>query len=137
MFSTGVNGRYVDIYNAKETAEHIFDTITYYEEDNKRLREKNKELHDNAETIVRKEYEERISQLEQKLRLSYGSFSSQKELDAYHDFEMQHMHDRLISRHNGGRAPYLIPTGTGLGIILKVVCPICGESEDITDMGVW
>lgn len=137
MFSTGINGRHVNIYNAKETAEHIFDTITYYEEYNKYLREKNKELHDNAETIVRKEYEEKITQLKKELQLSYGSFASQKELDAYHDFEKRHMHDRLTSRYNGGRAPYLIPTGTGVGTNLKVVCPICGESEDITDIGAW
>ena len=137
MFSTGVNGRYVNIYTAKETAEHIFDTITYYEENNKYLREKNKELHDNAEAIVRKEYEKRITQLEKELQLSYGSFASQKEKEAYNEFEKEHMHNRLSSKYNGGRAPYLIPTGTGIGTILKVVCPICGESKDITDNSVW
>jgi len=137
MFSTGVNGRHVNIYNAKETAEHIFDTITYYEENDKYLREKNKELHDNAEAIVCKEYEKRITQLEKELQLSYGSFASQKEKEAYDEFEKEHMHDRLTSRYNGGRAPYLIPTGTGIGTNLKVVCPICGESKDITDTSVW
>lgn len=137
MFSTGVNGRYVNIYSAKETAEHIFDTITYYEEENKRLREKNKELRDNAEAIVHKEYEEKISRLEKKLQLSYGSFASQKELDAYNNFTNKHMHNRLTNKYNGGRAPYLIPTATGIGTDLRVVCPICGEAEDITDTGVW
>lgn len=137
MFSTGVNGRYVNIYNAKETADHIFDTITYYEESNKYLRERNKELHDNAETIVRKEYEEKIAQLEKKLQLSYGSFSSQKEKDAYNDFEQRHIHERLTMKSQSGKAPYLIPTGTGIGTHLEVVCPICGEKEDITDTEVW
>ena len=47
------------------------------------------------------------------------------------------MHNRAESKANGGRRPYLIPTGTGVGVILKVVCPICGESEDITDTEVW
>ena len=90
-----------------------------------------------AESIVRKDYEKQINNLKEQLNLSYGKFSSQKELEAYHDFEKRHMHDRLTSRYNGGRAPYLIPTGNGIGTVLKVVCPICNESEDITDIGAW
>lgn len=28
-------------------------------------------------------------------------------------------------------------TGTGLGTIIKVTCPLCGETEDITDTSSW
>ena len=47
------------------------------------------------------------------------------------------MHDRMYSKINGGKSPYLIPNNTGIGTILHVKCQICGEEEDITDMEVW
>lgn len=125
------------IYNADELKDHVYNTIKYYEDENKRLREENKQLTEDAISVVKKDYEQHIKYLDERLRLSYGEFASQKELDAYNEFEEEHMHDRRTSRKNGGRAPYLIPTGTGIGTVLKVVCPICGESKDITDMATW
>lgn len=78
-----------------------------------------------------------IASLKERLSFSYGEFSSQKEKDAYDDFTERHMHQRMTLRAQGGKAPYLIPTGTGIGTILYVKCPICGEEENITDMEVW
>lgn len=125
------------VCSSMELTELVHNTVKYYEEKVKELSEENEQLYEDAESIVRKNYEKQINHLKEQLSLSYGSFASQKELDAYRDFEKQHMHDRLTSRYNGGRAPYLIPTGTGVGTVLKVVCPICNETEDITDIGAW
>ena len=125
------------IYDEKELSDAVFDTIKWYKECNKRIAERNQKLHDDAEAIVKHEYEAEIAHLKQCLSMSYGQFSSQKEKDAYDDFEQRHMHERLTMKSQGGKAPYLIPTGTGIGIHLEVVCPICGEKEDITDIGVW
>lgn len=133
MFWTG--GK--TIYNKDELTTMVHDTIEYYEEANKRIGEVNKKLKEDAKKIVCAEYEQRIAQLEEKLRLSYGEFSTQKEKDAYDDFEKRHMHERLTMKSQGGKCPYLIPTGTGIGTNLKVVCPICGEIEDITDLEAW
>lgn len=125
------------VYSKDELVKSIDDTISYYELSLKRLHDENKKMRENAKAEVSKEFEHEINYLREKLRLSYGSFASQKELDAYNDFEQRHMHDRETSRYNGGRAPYLIPTGTGLGVIVHVKCPICGEEENITDDSVW
>lgn len=137
MFSTYLNGKYTNIYNAKEASEHVSNTITYYEELVAELRKRNKELYEHAEEIVRKDYEHKINSLEERLRFSYGEFATETELNEYNNFVEEHMHDRETSRYNGGRAPYLIPHYGGVGRTLKVVCPICGESKDITDDTVW
>jgi hypothetical protein len=128
---------YQEILTAQEASKKIYDTVQFYATRVKKLDKANQELRDKAVEIVKHQYEEEIAALKERLHLSYGEFASQKELDAYNDFTDRHMHDRLTSKYNGGRVPYLIPTGTGIGTILKVVCPICGESEDITDTGAW
>ena len=137
MFYSYKNSMSTTICSSAELTELVHNTVKYYEEKVEELKKKNKQLYADAESIVRKDYEKQINNLKEQLRLSYGKFSSQKELEAYHDFEKRHMHDRLTSRHNSGRTPYLIPTGNGIGTVLKVVCPICNESEDITDIGAW
>lgn len=125
------------VCSSAELTELVNNTVKYYEEKVKELAEKNKQLYEDAESIVRKNYEKRINNLKKQLSLSYGKFASQKEKDAYDEFEKEHMHNRLSSKYNSGRAPYLIPTGIGIGTNLKVVCPICGESKDITDTSMW
>lgn len=137
MFYSYKDGMSTTVCSSAELIELVHNTIKYYEERVEELEEKNKQLYTNAESIVRKDYEKQINNLKEQLNLSYGEFASQKEKEAYDEFEKEHMHDRLTSRYNGGRAPYLVPTGTGIGIILKVVCPICGESKEITDTSVW
>lgn len=137
MFYSDKDGMSTKVYSSAELTELVYNTVKYYEEKVKELAEKNKQLYTDAESTVRKNYEKRINNLKKQLSLSYGEFASQKEKEAYDEFEKEHMHDRLTSHCNGGRAPYLIPTGTGIGTILKVVCPICGESKDITDTETW
>ena len=137
MFYSYKDGMSTTICSSAELTALVHNTVKYYEEKVEERKKKNKQLYADAESIVRKDYEKQINNLKEQLSLSYGSFASQKELEAYRDFEKRHMHDRLTSRYNGGRTPYLIPTGNGIGTVLKVVCPICNESEDITDIGAW
>ena len=125
------------IYTKDELIKIVSDSVEWYENRANTLAEQNLQLKLNAIDVVRKEYEDRIKYLQSQLDMSYGEFASQKEKDAYDEFEKKHMHDRCTSRYNGGRAPYLIPTGTGVGTQLEVVCPICGAKEDITDVEVW
>lgn len=125
------------IYDEKELSNAVFDTIKWYKDCNIEIARRNQKLHDDAEAIVRHEYEAEIAHLKQRLSMSYGEFASQKEKDAYNDFEQRHMHERLTMKIQGGKAPYLIPTGTGVGTHLEVVCPICGAKEDITDVEAW
>lgn len=125
---------FVEVYTPDELRKMVFNSMRYYERMNEELRKTNQRLIKNAQAVVENDFKKEIEALEERLRLSYGQFSSQKELDAYNDFTNRHMHDRLTSKYNGGREPYIIPHQTGLGCIKKVVCQICGESEDITDM---
>lgn len=128
---------FTKVYNEDELANTVYDSVKYYRERAEELRQRNKELYDDAKKIVDEDLKKENEYLQQQLSMSYGQFSSQKEKDAYNNFELRHMHERLTSRAQGGKCPYLIPTGTGIGTNLKVVCPICGESEDITDMEAW
>jgi len=137
MFYSYKDGINTTVCSSAELTDLVHNTVKYYEERVEELTKKNKQLYADAESIVRKDYEKQINNLKERLSLSYGEFASQKEKEAYDEFEKEHMHNRLSSKYNGGRAPYLIPTGTGAGTNLKVVCPICGESKDITDTSAW
>lgn len=137
FYVTDLNDYSATVYDHDELTKMVSDTIYYYEEANKQLIELNNRLTKNAEQVVRKDYEDQIDYLNERLNLSYGEFASEKELQAYKDFTNRHMHNRAESKANGGLAPYIIPNYTGLGCIKKVVCQICGESEDITDTEAW
>lgn len=137
FYVTDLNDYSATVYDHDELTKMVSDTIHYYEEANKQLIEQNNRLTENAEQVVREDYEEQIDYLNERLNLSYGEFASEKELQAYKDFTNRHMHNRAESKANGGLAPYIIPNYTGLGCIKKVVCQICGESEDITDTEAW
>lgn len=52
-----------------------------------------------------------------------------KELQSMNTFIDKHYHGEC---HNGNHFIYDIE-GTGLGACIKIKCPKCGESEDITD----
>lgn len=80
---------------------------------------------------------QKITSLQERLALSYGEFASQKEKEAYDNFNKKHMHERLLFKYNNGRIPYIIPTHVGIDTVLTVVCPICGETENITDTEAW
>ena len=137
FYVTDLNDYSATVYDHDELTKMVSDTIHYYEEANKQLIELNNHLTENAEQVVREDYEDQIDYLNERLNLSYGEFASEKELQAYKDFTNRHMHNRAESKANGGLAPYIIPNYTGLGCIKKVVCQICGESEDITDTEAW
>ena len=126
-----------EVYTEKELSKAVYDSIEYYRKRADDILRENEKLKKHALEMANDELIDTIQSLREQLDLSYGEFSSQKEKDAYKDFEKRHMHDRMTSKYNGGRAPYLIPTGVGIGTHLEVVCPICGEKEDITDTEVW
>ncbi len=125
------------IYDEEELSNAVLETIKYYKERYEKIAEENKRLLLKGKEVANEELKDEIKYLKHRLALSYGSFASQKEKEAYADFQERHMHDRLTSRANGGKCPYLIPTSVGIGTILHVKCPICGEEEDITDDSVW
>lgn len=64
---------------------------------------------------------------------------SDKELQAKKDFMDKHWKkcaEPLNNKVAGNTYIYEI-TGVGIGTIIKIKCPICGESKDITDTSSW
>lgn len=120
-----------------ELAVEVENTINYYKDCAERLQALNIQLREHAKEYIDNKLKAENAALRTRLALSYGEFASEKEKNAYLEFEKRHMHDRATSRANGGRAPYLIPTGTGFGTLLTVKCPICGKEQDITDTEAW
>jgi predicted RNase H-like nuclease (RuvC/YqgF family) len=57
---------------------------------------------------------------------------SEKELDLYTNFRVQH----YKSCHNGSTFTITL-SGTGIGEVIEVACPVCGRKQDITDTESW
>lgn len=64
---------------------------------------------------------------------------SDKELERLDDFHQRHYEKCALPLHSkiAGNTYIYELTGTGIGTIIKVTCPLCGESEDITDTSSW
>ena len=119
------------IYKPKELVKALEDTLSYYEKQTT-----------NALTEASKTREEVIAEIEnarlkEKLKFAFGFFSSEKELDAWRAFCKKHEECRCKYKIDGGKMPYIIPYGTGIGQCVTAVCQVCGEKLDITDMDVW
>ena len=64
---------------------------------------------------------------------------SDNEVKAIKDFRDKHYKkcaEPLHSKAAGNTYIYEL-TGTGLGTCIKITCPICGETEDVTDTDSW
>lgn len=128
---------YIAIDPLRKGVEMCEARLNALEEENASLREQVSALEANAESVVIDKLKEKIASLEERLSLSYGEFASKKELKAFKAFEKKHMHQRATSKIQSGEAPYIVPHGTGVGTCFTVVCPICGEKKDITDISCW
>lgn len=131
------DGELNQIFTAKELSKMVKDTVEYYQNRCEELKVGIKTWRESALARANEELIDTIQSLREQLALSYGQFDSEREKEDYDAFVKQHTLCREGSRINGGKVPYVIPLHTGVGTIKKVVCPVCGKSEDITDMGVW
>lgn len=111
--------------------------IEHYSDKIKMLEEENKILLQDAKKVADEDLKSENAELKKRLELSYGRFSSEKELKAFNAFVKKHTKCRLKHKINGGKMPYVIPYGTGIGQCVTVVCPVCGEKKEITDTSVW
>lgn len=83
------------------------------------------------------EKNEEIEWLKKQLAMSVVVLDSEKELKAYKTFCKKHEKCQLSAKANGGKVPYIVLNGTGVGTCKKVVCQVCGKEKDITDISVW
>lgn len=127
---------------AEISEESIKEIVAPYEARIQTLREQNERLLKNAKKEANRELKDEIKQLKDRLSLSFGEFASQKELKAFKEFCKKHKHAEQMKgmEHVAGwvaRYPYVIEEATGLGHMVKAVCPICGDKKDITDIRCW
>lgn len=122
-------------------SQEIFKKISEpFEKEIARLEAENAELRKNAKQIADKELKDEIEQLKKRLELSFGEFSSKKELSEYKKFCKKHKHPEQWKKHVAGwvdKSPYIVEEAVSMGQLVKAVCPICGAEKDLTDISVW
>lgn len=85
---------------------------------------------------IRAEFEAEIDALEDKLDHSLAIFSD-LEQERYHAFINKHyqLHNNGKYKKNDGITIHI--TGNGIGTCYTLECPVCHETEDITDVSSW
>lgn len=112
----------MDFYEALDKVSEFYSDL---EEQNQELQERIKTFNKDKEL---KDKEERIRWLyKNSLYIMQGKESQNEQ-----DFRERHYQ----KCHNHGHYRYDLE-GTGIGTIISITCPICGEIEDITDSESW
>jgi len=81
--------------------------------------------------------QEEIKRLKNNFSLVYGMFDFPQEKERWLAFCKKHEKCRLLANVDGGKMPYIIPYGTGIGCCYTAVCQACGEKENITYSEGW
>lgn len=106
-------------------------------DDEKRWRDKTNRDKEIIMAEIRNEHDEENRTLKSILKYSVATLHSDLELERYKKFCEQHEECRLKTKIDGGKMPYVVQYGTGIGVCTKVYCQACGKFEDITDSSVW
>lgn len=106
-------------------------------DDEKRWRDKTNRDKEIIMAEIRNEHDEENRTLKSILKYSVATLHSDLELERYKKFCKQHEECRLKTKIDGGKMPYVVQYGTGIGVCTKVYCQACGKFEDITDSSVW
>ena len=120
------------IYDIDEALAHVKDSYDYLHD----------EYNDLKEELASFNKDDEIQKLKDEIRyLRKHSLQqlSDKELTAELAFRNKHYEEcarPLRSKIYGNTYIYEL-SGTGIGTCIKITCPICGKSEDITDTESW
>lgn len=113
------------MHNFRKHIEAINDEYTRVCEENASLRQRMQEWRKDEE----------IQKLEvENTRLRCLSLHVMSEKEREDDQAFRHAH--YESCHNGNDYEYEL-IGTGIGTVIKIRCPVCGEHKDITDISNW
>ena len=134
-----VTGESKQIYSPKEIIKMLEDTFTYFQQNMLNSRTAANKTREEVVAEIHNEFEKENQKLKDKLRFSYGSFYSEKELKAYENFKEEHKKcwENLKNKHEASKQFYIKTYGTGFGISFIACCPWCGEEKDITDIDNW
>lgn len=130
------NGDFKHILEPQELVDNVRQTLCYYQDEAMQAREKASKTREEVAREIKNEYAKENRLLNQKLKFSIASVSSEKELNDYNAFVEKHLVCRQ-TKATGGALPIIKQHATGVGICTKLVCPVCHEEWDITDISVW
>ena len=128
---------YIASSKAEELSEEVRNTIMQYANSAESWRQLAKQNREDIEHEIINEHDKENAALKERLRFCVVELHSEKELEAYKAFCKKHEACRIDTKFNGGKMPYVMQFGSGIGICTKVVCQVCGEKQDITDSTVW
>ena len=128
---------FYEVLTAQELSDKVYKSINFYQERADKLAKENQELMDDALSRANDQLKQEITKLKERLKLCVVELGSEKELEAYNNFKQAHERCRSFSKYFQAQFPYIIQSSSGVGILSKAKCPICGEEKDITDTEVW
>ena len=121
----------------KLSKEAVAEIVKPYKDVIDSLEKRIQRLLDNVESVKIRELEIENAHLKHLLEMSPVTFDSEKEWEKYKKFCKKHEKCQLTSKANGGKVPYIVLNGTGIGTCKKVICQVCEKEQDITDIDVW
>ncbi len=133
------NGKinFTDVYEPAEILSIIDASLNYYKDKAEEAIEQSKRTKEEVRQEVINEYAHENAEIQKQLTLSYGSFTFPEEKKRFDDFRARHIETCRTTHATGGLEPYVKVVGTGIGDSYTVVCPVCGESENITYVDGW
>ena len=116
----------------------FYDPDSFYESLNILKREYEiltEELKDADETIKKFNKDEELLKKEleiEKIKQNSLYIMTDKEVEKYNNFRNKHY------KKCGNSNNYCFDLcGTGVGTVVHIMCPVCKETEDLTDFGAW
>lgn len=126
-FYATVDGKFQEMYDAEEFGEKVKATIKFYQNSAK---EKEAQANKTKEEVL-KDFKEDYNRLLADYRRCPAQFSK-AEAKSYGAFVKEH-----YNLHGKDSGTILHISGTGIGMVYEVECPICHKKEDITDISSW
>lgn len=131
-YTQNKDGKFIEIKSIEQICEYLKDVYEVLEEQASYYKQQLSEYNKDEEI---QKYKAEI----QELRARSLLLMSDKEAKAERDFRSRHYEQcaRPLKTKSAGSTYIYELTGTGLGTCIKITCPICGQSEDITDIDSW
>ena len=124
-------------YTPQTFAQQVQDILEQYQNRTEQAEQFAEKTREEIDIAAAKKNQEQIQQLKNKLSLVYGTFDFPEEKERWDSFCKKHEACRVKYKIDGGKMPYIIPYGTGIGCCYTAVCQACGEKEDITYSEGW
>lgn len=135
-YYVGKNGKCVRILEPQELADNVLQTLLFYKEEMEEARMIAARTQEEVAADIENKFAGENARLNQQLKFSIASVSSEKELEDYNNFVNEHLVCRQ-TKATGGALPIITQYATGIGMCTKIKCPVCLKEWDITDTSVW